>query len=141
MAPDFISQVTGSVSAPANVSPVTTPVAPEKVVQQLEKDRPAVKTDTKTGAPTEEAISNQKRDLKEAVTQINNYVQNLTRDLAFSIDDVSGDTVITVTDPETEEVIRQIPSEDLLKIARFYAEKVAEESKERPKGILFEKQV
>lgn len=52
-----------------------------------------------------------------AVSRLNDYVQNLRRDLQFSIDEETGHTVITVTDSATQEVIRHIPSEEVLAIA------------------------
>lgn len=56
-------------------------------------------------------------DLKQAVQDLNNYAQSLRRDLRFSIDEESGETVVKVMDHESGEVIRQIPSEELLAIA------------------------
>ncbi|MDP1708483.1 MAG: flagellar protein FlaG [Gammaproteobacteria bacterium] len=56
-------------------------------------------------------------ELIQAVSRLNDYVQNLRRDLRFSIDEGTGHTVITVTDSATQEVIRQIPSEEALAIA------------------------
>lgn len=56
-------------------------------------------------------------ELLKAVSRLNDYVQNLRRDLQFSIDEETGHTVITVTDSATQEVIRQIPSEEALAIA------------------------
>jgi flagellar protein FlaG len=38
--------------------------------------------------------------------------------LAFSVDDSSGKTVVRITDAQTGETIRQIPSQELLDIAR-----------------------
>jgi flagellar protein FlaG len=38
--------------------------------------------------------------------------------LEFSIDDASGRTVVKVVDAETKELIRQIPSEEVLALAR-----------------------
>jgi flagellar protein FlaG len=69
--------------------------------------------------------------LTRAVSDINEYVQNVQRDLRFSIDEDSGHTVITVLDSETEEVIRQIPAEEVLAIAR---------NLEAMKGLLFDDQ-
>ena len=57
-------------------------------------------------------------DIKQAVQDLNNYAQSLQRDLHFSIDEDSGETVVRVMDHESGEVIRQIPSEELLAIAR-----------------------
>ena len=56
-------------------------------------------------------------ELTKAVSRLNDYVQNLSRDLQFSIDEETGYTVITVTDSATQEVIRQIPSGEALAIA------------------------
>ena len=45
-------------------------------------------------------------------------MQNQKRALHFSVDEGSGRTVIRVIDPETAEVIRQIPPEEVLNLAR-----------------------
>ncbi|HHO69378.1 MAG TPA: flagellar protein FlaG [Gammaproteobacteria bacterium] len=56
--------------------------------------------------------------VESAVSQISEFVQNLQRDLQFSVDEDSGRIVIKVIDSETNEVIRQIPPEDALRLAR-----------------------
>jgi flagellar protein FlaG len=56
--------------------------------------------------------------LEKAVKQLNEYVQNVNRDLQFSIDKESGLTVIKVIDSKTKEVIRQFPMEEVLTAAR-----------------------
>lgn len=56
--------------------------------------------------------------LARAVLDLNKYVQSLNRDLQFSIDEKTGRTVIKVLDSETKEVIRQIPPEEVLSLAR-----------------------
>jgi flagellar protein FlaG len=38
--------------------------------------------------------------------------------LAFSVDDSSGKTIVKITDVQTGETIRQIPSQEMLDIAR-----------------------
>lgn len=55
--------------------------------------------------------------LNAAVSKLNDYVQNVQRSLSFSVDKDTGDTVVKVIDTETNELIRQIPSEDMLKLA------------------------
>lgn len=57
-------------------------------------------------------------DLQQAVTRMNDFVQNLQRDLRFEVDDDLGRTVISVVDSETKEVIRQIPPETVIERAR-----------------------
>lgn len=57
--------------------------------------------------------------VEQAVSQVNEFVQSLSRDLQFMVDDASGHTVIKVLDTETKEIIRQIPPEELLRIATY----------------------
>lgn len=67
-------------------------------------------------------------DIKQAVQDLNNYVQSLKRDLHFTIDEESGETVVMVTNSDSGEVIRQIPSKEVLAIAH---------SLEKAQGLLF----
>jgi len=64
----------------------------------------------------------QAEKLHVAVGQINDYVQNLQRNLQFTVDEVTGKDVVTVIDSESKEVIRQLPSEEALELARRLAE-------------------
>ena len=63
-------------------------------------------------------------ELEQAVSELNEYVQTLNRSLQFSVDDDSGRTVIKVVDPQSDEVIRQIPPEEILAIARVLQDQV-----------------
>ena len=56
-------------------------------------------------------------EIREAVTRINKIVQSIQRDLSFSVDNESGLTVIRVIDSGSGELIRQIPTEEVLAIA------------------------
>src|SRR5437016_2994263 len=67
-----------------------------------------------TSAVADAAHQPTKADLEAAVSHLNTHAQLLQRDLQFSIDENSGQTVIKVIDPETKEVIRQIPAEETL---------------------------
>lgn len=68
--------------------------------------------------PPEEPRPVQKEEVSNAVESLNQYMKSIGRNLRFSIDADSGYTVITVVDRETEEVIRQIPSEEVLERLR-----------------------
>jgi flagellar protein FlaG len=57
-------------------------------------------------------------DLTKAVNHLNDYIQSFRRDLYFSVDEGSGQVVVKVVDTQTKEVIRQIPSEEALAMAR-----------------------
>ena len=56
--------------------------------------------------------------IEQAVTEINEYVQSIQRDLHFSVDEDSGLTVIRVRDKESGELIRQIPEDIFLNLAQ-----------------------
>jgi len=57
-------------------------------------------------------------EISAAVSKLNDHVQNISRDIEFTIDKELNRTIITVYDSETDEVIRQIPSEEALSLAR-----------------------
>jgi flagellar protein FlaG len=57
--------------------------------------------------------------VQKAVESIKQMVKAAApNSLEFSIDDETGKTIVRVTDVETGEMIRQIPSKELLEIAR-----------------------
>jgi flagellar protein FlaG len=58
------------------------------------------------------------QEVDQAVQNLNDYVQNIERNLEFSVDRNNGNTVISVIDPQTEEVIRQIPPEKAVNAVR-----------------------
>jgi flagellar protein FlaG len=57
------------------------------------------------------------RVVARAVGNINDFLQHVRRELRFTIDDDTGRTVIQVVDQSTKEIIRQIPSQAVLKLA------------------------
>lgn len=62
--------------------------------------------------------------IEAAVARIADYVESLSRSLAITVDDRSGDFVVKVQDANTEELIRQIPSEEVLAISAAIAQQV-----------------
>ena len=56
--------------------------------------------------------------LEEAVDTANDFVQTVQRDLHFSIDDETERTVVKVVESSSGEIIRQIPNETFLELAR-----------------------
>jgi flagellar protein FlaG len=92
-------------------------------------DRPRTEParDAVTTQPAEEAAP-RSEGVVAAVKKINDFIQVIRRDLQFSVDEDTGMTVVKVMDAETEEVIRQIPSEEVLAIAA---------NLEEARGLLF----
>ncbi|WP_045860446.1 flagellar protein FlaG [Teredinibacter purpureus] len=72
-------------------------------------------------SPVEEAPKEQPKTevkLDVAVASITQYVQSIQRDLQFSVDADLEQTVIKVVDGDSGELIRQIPEEIFLELAR-----------------------
>ena len=61
--------------------------------------------------------ADQKVQLDDAVSRLNDYVQTVQRDLQFEIDNDLGQTIVRVVDQQTQEVIRQIPDDVALRLA------------------------
>lgn len=57
------------------------------------------------------------QQLLDAISQLEKIIQPVVRDISFSIHDKTGDVVVRIIDRESQEVIRQIPSEEMLKLA------------------------
>lgn len=73
-------------------------------------------------APSNEAPRAQ---LVEAVSKLNEYIKNSQNNLSFTIDQATDLVVVKVIDAETKEVIRQMPSEEAVELARRLEESSA----------------
>ncbi|ABG41590.1 flagellar protein FlaG protein [Paraglaciecola sp. T6c] len=58
------------------------------------------------------------QELDEALLEVNEFVQTRNKQLNFSVDEDSGKQVVKVTDSESGDVIRQIPTEEVLSLSR-----------------------
>jgi flagellar protein FlaG len=56
--------------------------------------------------------------IAKAAQQIQSFVQSMGRNLNFSVDQSTGYHIVRVVNPDTNEVVRQLPSEEMLKIAQ-----------------------
>lgn len=79
----------------------------------------------------EEVTQPDKQTVEDALTSIQETTQAMRRDLNFSIDDSTGRMVVKVTDSASGEVIRQMPTEDALRLA---------ESLDEMRSLLFKAQ-
>jgi len=57
-------------------------------------------------------------ELDQAIKAVNEFVKPFNNALNFSVDQESKTTVVKVIDQSTKEVIRQIPSEEMLALAK-----------------------
>ena len=84
--------------------------------------RPASTNEAK---PSEQAVAaansnspSKQQAIEQAVKNVNDFVKPINNTLSFNLDQDTGQTVIKVVDLSTQEVIRQIPSEEMLAIAK-----------------------
>lgn len=56
-------------------------------------------------------------DLSRAIATLNQFLAESQRSFRFQVDDATGDTIVRIVNPDTGEVVRQIPSEDVLAAA------------------------
>ena len=103
-------------SVPARISPA---IAPER----LKNSANNVKLETVN------ELTAQHQDFIKAVSEINKALQKIPTTLAFQVDDSSNRFVVNVADISTGELIRQIPGDAVLRIARQL---------ESLKGIIFD---
>lgn len=88
-------------------------VAPDSVVVA----KFATPTET-VAAVQQPAAAPSMAQVTQAVKSINKTMENLSQGLEFSVDTDSRRTVVKVVDQKTKEVIRQIPTEEALQIAK-----------------------
>ena len=88
----------------------------------------------KGGSVRENGVTQQasREEIEQTVSEIGDFVQNIQRNLQFTVDDDSGEPIITVTDRETDDVIRQLPSEEVLQLQQYIKD---------ASGILFKAKV
>ena len=76
-----------------------------------------------------ETLKTNEEKVRAAVKEINNELVKLQSELGFSVDKVANDVVVTVKRKESGELVRQIPSETVLKLAHNF---------EKLKGVLLD---
>ncbi|QEL64400.1 flagellar protein [Oryzomicrobium terrae] len=59
-----------------------------------------------------------KAELNDAAENVQKFVNTINSNLSFQVDDDTGEMVVKVVDATTKDVIRQIPSEEMLAIAK-----------------------
>lgn len=65
-----------------------------------------------------EAGAPDRETLLQAVDEVKKAIAPVAQNLLFSIDDDTGRTIVKIVDSQTDEVIRQMPSEEVLAISK-----------------------
>ena len=125
---DISNDVMAEVSS---VKPINAPVGP------------GMSEDLKSARETESSSTRKVPDVKEmteALADVQKYADKVSgRALQFSIDEVLQRSVITVLEVGTDKVVRQIPSEEFVAVAKFLRSQTADtEFNDAIKGLLFD---
>lgn len=107
MIPQVASAVGQSLSGQTQPAPLVE-VKQQKSAAPVELPQKAVK-------PVESADIN---TVKAAAEQINKLVHQFDRNLEFMVDDDTGANIVRVIDSRTQDIIRQMPTEEMLAIAK-----------------------
>lgn len=95
-------------------SPALNTGKPEPQPRQVVRDASDSSAKQEKAAPVEPNT----QAVKAAVEASNRVVQSLQSKIEFVTDDSSGQMLVKVIDPSNNELIRQIPSEEMLAISR-----------------------
>jgi len=107
----MISQVANAVSLPQSSVGQPAPsvdINPQKSSAPVELPQQAVESVAKADTNT----------INRAAEQINKLIQQFDRNLQFTVDEDTNINVVKVIDTQSEEVIRQMPTEEMLAIAK-----------------------
>ena len=85
--------------------------APEKV-------RTAKVTDSQPQRRDDRTAAEPAKSFEAAMEQLNNHLEQANSDLKFKVDKVTGRTFFQVINEKTGEVVLQVPSEEMLTMAR-----------------------
>ena len=129
-----IGKVGSSAAASLGHGPNTTVTAAAQEQMKVAKVQVAMPERPKIEAPKPVEIKydpNQARaNLSSAINMLNEQMTSTKRGLGFSFDSAKNSAVIKVTDLNSGNVVRQIPTEDVLKMAHHI---------DAMKGILYNK--
>jgi flagellar protein FlaG len=62
--------------------------------------------------------SKEPKEVNQAVERLNDYIQTVDRKIQFRVDEESGEPIVTVMDAGSDVVIRQIPDDVVIRLAK-----------------------
>ncbi len=113
-----------TVSVNPNQPPVPLPgTGAAAVEREAPVDRPAAEVVRQEAREVERPSA---QEVVQAAADLSEYLSSAARSLQINVDGELKSPIVTVLDTETEEVVRQIPSEELVALARFAAKQGAD---------------
>lgn len=90
-----------------------TPPSATELAQKLTPEQTQTRSVERTSNETPQLTV---QEIEETVQTMNDAMQAFSRGLNFQVDEDNGRTIIKVIDRETKDLIKQFPSEDLIKL-------------------------
>ncbi|RVU30252.1 MULTISPECIES: flagellar protein FlaG [Neptunomonas] len=107
-----------SVESMNATSMVSTTTQPANTQQVNQNQQAAIAEKQSQAAEAQEAQKLTAEEVQDVVDKLNDFMQGQQRNLNFSVDKDTDNLIVKVMDTQTEEVIRQFPSEETLKLAK-----------------------
>jgi flagellar protein FlaG len=107
---------------PQQEAPKAVSVEEDKaVLETAQQNKPTEKVETTESLKAQNlaADAEQPKLIDEAVSKLKEYAKNMQRELNFEVHQESGDTVIKVFNANSGDLVRQMPSEEALKLAEM----------------------
>lgn len=114
-----IANINTNVSTPyaSSSTPSAEATRPQTGASEVETRQVTADVQVKAAKVAEPKPSVQ--EIRDATETLSEYIEVASRSLNISVDRDLREPVVTVLDAETEEIVRQIPSEELIAIAKF----------------------
>jgi flagellar protein FlaG len=102
----------------STLKPIDAQAASALRVSAVERTpKPGLAPESAEGAQQAAAQPVDRARVEQAAAVLQEFAQSVRRDINFRVDDGSGQLVVKVTDQQSGNLIRQIPSEEALQIA------------------------
>ena len=100
-----------------NINPISTP-APDLPRPASVRTPVAAAAAVAPAANATQAQAGDPQRVNDAVAAANDAMKTIKSELQFSVDNATGKTIVRVVDGDTGEVIRQMPSKEMIEIAK-----------------------
>jgi flagellar protein FlaG len=101
-----------------NISPLGSPATQAPATQTPAAPAPADRGAAPVAAAADKKADPSRQEVDAAVKKLNDSMLGSSQSLQFSVDHDTRKIVVKLIDQNTQEVLRQMPSEEALRIAR-----------------------
>ncbi|MCL1057828.1 flagellar protein FlaG [Shewanella gelidimarina] len=117
-----------TIAVTAYIAPTGKPVEQSKILNNDSTFDPANVDEAEQSIGADKALQGKEgeagnaEDLNTLTAELTDMMSLMRKGLAFTVDDRSGRNVVSVMDVDSGELIRQIPNEEALELAKKFAE-------------------